>query len=31
MRRAGDLPEGFDPHRPFIDEVTFPVRPVPGL
>ena len=22
--RAGGLPEGFDPHRPFIDEITFP-------
>jgi isoleucyl-tRNA synthetase len=24
--RAGDLPEAFDPHRPFIDEVTWPCR-----
>jgi isoleucyl-tRNA synthetase len=24
--RAGDLPEEVDPHRPFIDEVTWPCR-----
>jgi isoleucyl-tRNA synthetase len=22
--KAGELPEGFDPHRPFIDEITWP-------
>jgi isoleucyl-tRNA synthetase len=27
--RAGALPEGFDPHRPWIDEITWPCR-VPG-
>jgi len=37
--RAGGLPDGFDPHRPFIDEITFPcpdgcggtMRRVPGV
>ena len=27
---AGGLPEGFDPHRPFIDEVTWSCRDCPG-
>jgi isoleucyl-tRNA synthetase len=29
--RAGSLPEGFDPHRPFIDEITFPSRDGKGV
>ena len=36
--RAGGLPEGFDPHRPFIDEITIPcptcegtMRRTPGV
>ena len=29
--RAGPLPEGFDPHRPFIDEITFPSRDGKGV
>lgn len=29
--RAGGLPEGFDPHRPFIDEITFPSRDGKGV
>jgi isoleucyl-tRNA synthetase len=29
--RAGGLPEGFDPHRPFIDEITFPTRDGKGI
>ncbi len=27
---AGGLPEGFDPHRPFIDDVVFPCRSCAG-
>jgi isoleucyl-tRNA synthetase len=37
-QRAGGLPEGFDPHRPFIDEITLPclscsgtMRRTPGV
>ena len=28
--RAGGLPEGFDPHRPFIDEITWECRRCAG-
>jgi len=29
--RAGGLPENFDPHRPFIDAITFPSRDGRGI
>lgn len=30
VRRAGRLPDGFDLHKPAIDEVTFPCQGCPG-
>jgi isoleucyl-tRNA synthetase len=29
--RAGGLPDGFDPHRPFIDEITWPAPDGKGM